>query len=74
MEETFPLWEDPPTQKDGARAAERWFASPGKSQPYKLLCRMGANHAKPASGAACPGTEECVSGHLTQKGDGPKPR
>lgn len=37
MEKTFPLWEDPPSQKDGARAAERWFVCPGKLQPYRLI-------------------------------------
>lgn len=38
-----------------------------------ILCKMDANVAKPGPGAACPGTGECVSGHLTQEEDGPKP-
>lgn len=38
-----------------------------------ILCKMDANLAKSGPGAACPGTEECISGHLAQEEDGPKP-
>lgn len=66
-EGTFPFWEDPPSQKNGAREAERWLASPRKQQPCRLtpsvllLCKVGANLAQPGPGAACNRTEEHVS-------------
>lgn len=48
-----------------------WEVTTIQTRSALLLCKIDANFGKPRPGAACPGTEEHVSGLLTQERMGP---
>lgn len=77
VEETFPLWEDPLLRRMEQEQQRGGLHLPGSCSHTNsfsfVLCKIDANLAKPGPGAACPGTEECVSGHLAQEEERPKP-